>query len=393
MPLADRTRKLFDLPDGLVYLDGNSLGPLTFAAKDRVRRELEQSWGRDLIGAWNAAGWMDLPERVGDGISTLIGAAPGTVTVADTTTVNLYKVLMAAPLSGRTRILTDTGNFPSDLYVAAGVATQRGLTVETVAPGDIAAHLDETVAILLLTEVDYRTGRLHDMVALTAKAHAAGIVTVWDLCHSAGALPVGLASAGADYAVGCGYKYLNGGPGAPAFVYARPDRTAPLATAMQGWMGHAKPFDFDPQYHPRPDIHRFRVGTPPILSLVALDAALHVWDGVSLAGVRAESIALSELFIAEVERRCPELTLASPRDPAQRGSQVSFRFAHGYAAMQALIADGVVGDFRAPDIMRFGITPLYLRESDIVRAVETLEHVLRDRLYERPEFTARRKVT
>ena len=393
MALADRTRNLFDLPDAIIYLDGNSLGPLTHAAKDRVRREVETGWGRELIGAWNASGWMELPERVGDRIARLIGAAPGTVTVADSTTINLYKVLMAAPVGTRTKILTDTGNFPTDLYVAAGVAQQRRLTIETVAPEAIDGGLDETVAILVLTEVDYRTGRLHDMAALTARAQSVGAITIWDLCHSAGALPIDLTSAGADYAVGCGYKYLNGGPGAPAYVYVRPDRASTIATAMQGWMGHANPFAFDPDYHPRPDVHRLRVGTPPILSLAALDAALDVWDGISLDEVRADSIILSERLIAEVERRCPALVLASPRDPAQRGSQVSFRFPHGYAAMQALIARGVIGDFRAPDLMRFGLTPLYLTEADVVRAAGIIEAVIRDRTYERVEFQTRNKVT
>jgi kynureninase len=393
LALADRTRKLFDLPEGIIYLDGNSLGPLTFAARDRIRREVDEGWGTQLIGAWNTSGWMDLPERVGDRIAKLIGAAPGTVTVADSTTINLYKVLMAAPVGNRTRILTDTGNFPTDLYVAAGVATQRGLSLEAVAPVAIAASLDETVAILLLTEVDYRTGRLHDMAALSAKAQAVGALTIWDLCHSAGALPVDLTTVCADYAVGCGYKYLNGGPGAPAYIYVRPDRTATLPTPVQGWMGHASPFAFDPEYHPRPDIHRLRVGTPPILSLAALDAALDVWDGVSIDEVRDDAIALSERFIHEVERRCPQLILASPRDPAHRGSQVSFRFPEGYAAMQALIARGVIGDFRAPDIMRFGLTPLYVTEADVVRAAEILEVTLRDRTYTQPQFRTRNRVT
>jgi kynureninase len=390
---ADRTRRLFDLPEGIVYLDGNSLGPLTHAAKARVIRELEQGWGRELIGAWNTSGWMDLPERVGDRIAALIGAAPGTVTVADSTSVNLHKVLMAAPVGSRTTILSDTGNFPTDLYVAAGVAAQRGLRLKTVEPDAVESDIDGSTAILMLTEVDYRTGRRHDMASVTSRAHAAGAVTVWDLAHSAGAFPVDLAGTRADYAVGCGYKYLNGGPGAPAFVYARPDRAADLATAIQGWMGHAEPFAFDPGYRPRPDIHRLRVGTPPILSLAALDAALDVWNVVTPAEAFTESIALSERFVAEVERRCPDLLLASPRDPHRRGSQASFRFAEGYAAMQALIANGVIGDFREPDIMRFGITPLYLGEADILRAAEILERVIDERLYDRPEFRVRKQVT
>lgn len=394
MTVSDQTRQLFSLPEGIVYLDGNSLGPLTHGARERIRREMDASWGQGLIGSWNAAGWMELPERVGDKIARLIGAAPGTVTVADSTSINLYKVLTAAPVApGRTRIVTDRGNFPNDLYVAHGVARDRGLILDMVETGAVADALDETVAILMLTEVDYRTGRLHDMNTLTERADAVGAIAIWDLCHSAGALPVDLTASNADYAVGCGYKYLNGGPGAPAFAYVRPDRAGDLATSLQGWMGHAEPFAFSPDYRPRPNVHRLRTGTPPILSLAALDAALDVWDGVTIGEVRAASIALSERFIAEVERRCPELALASPRDPSRRGSQVSFHFAEGYAVIQALIANGVVGDFRAPDIMRFGIAPLFNTEAEIIRAAETLERVLGDRLYERPEFSQRKQVT
>lgn len=394
MGIASRTRQLFSLPEGVIYLDGNSLGPPTHDAIARVGREAREVWGTELIQAWNSAGWMDLPERVGDRIGRLIGAAAGSVTVADSTTVNLYKVLMAAPVAaGRTRILSDSGNFPTDLYVAAGVAAQRGLTLTTVGPDAVETELDGTVAILLLTEVDYRTGRRHDLHALTDRAHEVGAVAVWDLCHSTGALPVDLAGSAADYAVGCGYKYLNGGPGAPAYVYVRPDLTGSLQVPLRGWMGHADPFAFRPGYEPRADVHRLRVGTPPILSLAALDAALDVWDGVSVGEVRAEAIALSETLVAEVGRRCPGLELASPRDPLRRGSHVSFRFAHGYPAMQALIAEGVIGDFRPPDLMRFGITPLYLTTDDIHGAAEALERVVRDRLYEAPTHQRRNKVT
>lgn len=393
MPVSDRTRARFVLPEGIVYLDGNSLGPLTHVARDRIAREAAQMWGQGLIGSWNA-GWMELPERVGDRIAPLIGAAPGSVTVADSTSINLYKVLMAAT-AGTTRrvILSDTGNFPTDLYVARGIADDRDFTLRLVEPESVAEAIDETVAVLMLTQVDYRTGRLHDLPGLTARAHDAGALAIWDLAHSAGALPVDLTGAGADYAVGCGYKFLNGGPGAPAFVYVRPDHTAALPAAIRGWMGHAEPFAFSTEYQPRPDIHRLRVGTPPILSLAALDAAVDVWDEVTVEEVRADAITLSEQFITEVEARCPDLVLASPRDPSQRGSQVSFRHHQGYAVMQAMIARGVVGDFRTPDILRFGITPLYTTAAELEHAAETLGDVLKSGVWTDPEYAQRAKVT
>jgi len=393
----DATRALFDLPDGIVYLDGNSLGPLPRAARERVAREVSHAWGTLLIRGWNEAGWMDLPETVGNKIGRLIGAPEGSVVAGDSTSVNLFKALTAAlSLSGERKVvLSDSGNFPTDLYVAqqALVALGRGHALKIVAPEEIDGAIDETVAVLMLTEVDYRTGRLHDMTALTAKAHGAGALTVWDLAHSAGALPVDLSGAGADFAIGCGYKYLNGGPGAPAFIYVRPEHADRVSPALAGWMGHAAPFAFDLGYAPAAGVNRMRVGTPPILAMASLDAALDVWDGVSMADVRARSIELSETFIAEVEARCPQLALASPRDPARRGSQVSFVFAEGYAAMQAAIANGVVGDFRAPDIMRFGFTPLYVGLADVVRAAGVLERVMGERLWDRPEFKQKAKVT
>jgi kynureninase len=268
-----------------------------------------------------------------------------------------------------------------------------GYELKIAAPEAIERTIDETVAVLMLTEVDYRTGRLHDMKSLTEKAHKAGAIAVWDLCHSAGALPIDLDGADADFAIGCGYKYLNGGPGAPAFVYCKPEWAKRAAPALGGWMGHAEPFAFDLQYRPGDGITRMRVGTPPILSMAALDAALDVWDGVDMKAVRARSIELSECFIREVEARCSRLELASPRDPSRRGSQVSFRFKHGYETMQALIAAGVIGDFRAPDIMRFGFTPLYLGMDDVLTAVDRLEDVMKRRLWEEPAYAVRAKVT
>lgn len=391
------TRRLFDLPPGLVYLDGNSLGPLPRGARARLSREVECEWGEKLIRGWNESGWMDLPATVGDKIAPLVGAASGTVVASDSTSVNLHKALTAALSLAHERrvVLSDSGNFPTDLYVAqmALKALDKGHQLKVVAPEAVADAIDGSVGVLMLTEVDYRTGRRHDMKTLTSRAHDAGAIVIWDLAHSAGALPVDVAGAEADFAVGCGYKYLNGGPGAPAFIYVRPGIGNRIDPALAGWMGHEAPFVFDQAYRPGAGVQRMRVGTPPILSMAALDAALDVWVGVSIEDVRVRSIELSERFIAEVEQRCPQLVLASPRDPAQRGSQVSFRFADGYPAMQALIARGVIGDFRAPDIMRFGFTPLYLDMDDVVRAAEALERIIRDGLWDRPEFHKRAAVT
>ena len=393
----DWTRAQFHLPEGLVYLDGNSLGPLPRAAAARVAGAVEDEWGAMLIGGWNGAGWMAQPDALGDRIGRLIGAEPGHVTVGDTLAIKVYQALAAALslVPDRRVVLSDTGNFPTDLYMAEGLLRTlgRGHELVTVAPEEVAGRIGPDVAAVMLTEVDYRTGRKHDMAALTDAAHAAGAMAVWDLAHSAGAFPVDLAGAGADFATGCTYKYLNGGPGAPAFLYTAPRHAATAEPVLQGWLGHAAPFDFELSYRPAPGVARMRVGTPPVLQMAALEAALDVWDRVDMGDLRARSIALSERFIAGVEAACPDLTLASPRDPAARGSQVSFRFGDGYAAMQAAIARGVVGDFRAPDIMRFGIAPLYLGETDIDRAVEILAEVMEARAYEDPAFRTRAAVT
>ena len=392
-----RTRALFDLPEGVVYLDGNSLGALPRAARERVQREIDESWGRELIRAWNTAGWMDLPARVGDKIGALVGAERGAIVAGDSTSINLFKALTSAlPLNpARKIILSDTGNFPTDLYVAEGVCKllDQGHALKTVEPEAVGDALDDSVAVLMLTQVDYRTGRLHDMRDLTRRAQALGIVTIWDLAHSAGAFPVDLVGCNVDIAIGCGYKYLNGGPGAPAFIYVAPRWQERIEPALSGWLGHAAPFAFELNYRPAAAIDRLRVGTPPVLSLAALDAALDAFAGLDMAALRARSIELSEAFIRGVEANCPEMTLASPRDPALRGSQVSFRFEHGYAAMQALIARGVIGDFRAPDVMRFGFTPLYLSPADIDRAVAAIAQVMRGRLWDKPEYAARSRVT
>ncbi len=383
-------KDLFDLPPGVIYLDGNSLGPLPRAVPEAVAQVVQAEWGGQLIRGWNASGWMAQPSRVGDLVGRLIGAAPGSVVMGDTLSIKVFQALAAAldMVPDRRVILSDTGNFPTDLYMAEGLIAlkDRGYTLRTVAPEAVAESIDETVAAVMLTEVDYRTGRRHDMAEITPVAHAAGAVMIWDLAHSAGALDVDLAALNCEFAVGCTYKYLNGGPGAPAFIYVRPDLADAVRPALSGWLGHAAPFAFDAAYRPGPGIERMRVGTPPVLQMAALEAALSVWEGVDMSEVRAASVRLCDFFVAEVGRRCPDLTLVSPRDGARRGSQVSFSHPHGYAAMQALIARGVIGDFRAPDVMRFGVAPLYIDEGDLRAAVDVMAEVMTGRLWDDPAY-------
>jgi kynureninase len=391
------TKAMFHIPDGMIYLDGNSLGPLPRGAADRLTRVITDEWGQMLITGWNKAGWMEQPTRVGDRIARLIGAEAGHVVMGDTLSIKVYQALASAleMRPDRRVILSDSGNFPSDLYMAEGLIASlgRGHELRVVAPEDVAASITEDVAVTLITEVDYRTGRKHDMADLTAHAHAAGALTIWDLAHSAGALPVDLAGAGADFAVGCTYKYLNGGPGAPAFIYVAPRHADAARPALSGWLGHAAPFAFDTAYRPGAGIERMRVGTPPVLALAALEAALDIWDMTTMQDIRTASIALTERFITGIEASCPMLTLATPRDSALRGSQVSFRFPDGYAAMQALIARGVVGDFRAPDIMRFGFTPLFIDQGDVDSAIAIIADVMTNRLWDQPEYKTRARVT
>ena len=392
------TRARFALPEGVLYLDGNSLGPPPAGVAERVAGRVREEWGERLIRGWNDSGWMVEPERVGSRIGRLIGAWEDSVVVGDTLSIRLFQALDAALARhpGRPLVLSDTGNFPSDLYMAEGLLRRLGgeRRLELVAPEAVAARLDDSVAVLMLTHVDYRSGRLHDMAALTEAAHALDIPVVWDLAHSSGAVEVDLAGVDADFAVGCTYKYLNGGPGAPAFIAVNPRRQEAIEPLLAGWLGHAEPFAFEPRYRPAPGVARLRVGTPPVLAMAALDAALDVWDGIDMGAVRARSIALSERFVAEVEARCPALSLASPRDPRARGSQVSFAFEHGYAAMRALIErHGVIGDFRAPDLMRFAFTPLYLSMDDVLAAVDAIETVVRERQWDDPAYRARAAVT
>lgn len=393
----DDTKAMFHLPADVIYLDGNSLGALPLGVAERVAHVITAEWGDELIRAWNTAGWYVQPRRVGDRVGRLIGAEPDTVMMGDTLSLKVYQALAAALEMNRRRkvVLSDTGNFPTDLYMAEGlIATLgRGHQLRLVAPEVVEASLSDDIAVLYLTEVDYRTGRRHDMRTLTAKARALGIVTVWDLAHSAGALPVDLAGTGADFAAGCTYKYLNAGPGAPAFLYVAPRHADQARAALSGWMGHAKPFAFDLGYQPAGGVERMRVGTPPVLAMAALEASLDIWDRVDIGEVRARSLALGDLLIEEVARRCPVLKLVTPRAHAQRGSQVSFAFAGGYAAMQALIARGVIGDFRAPDIMRFGITPLYVGEAEVLRAAEIIEQVINGEVWRRPQYQAVNAVT
>ncbi len=408
-------RDLFDLPPGVIYLDGNSLGALPRAVPARVAQVVAQQWGQDLIKSWNSAGWFALPRRVGDRIAPLIGAGGGEVVATDTTSINLYKVLSAAlniaaqDAPGRRTIVSERSNFPTDLYIAEALCRERGCTLRLIEPHEVAASLTPDVAVLMLTHVNYRTGALHDMAAITAAAHAAGALVVWDLCHSAGAVPVDLSGAQADFAVGCGYKYLNGGPGAPAFVWVQPRHVARCWQPLAGWWGHAQPFAFTPDYQPAMDITRYQCGTQPIVSLSALDCALDVFAAAEklggMAALRAKSLALTDLFIDAVEALCPgAFTLVTPRAHARRGSQVCLTptaqlpAGSAYAIVQALIARGVIGDFRAgdaqqPDILRFGFTPLYLSFDNVLGAAQALAEVVRTREYAQARFHHKQAVT
>lgn len=392
-----QTKAKFHLPKGVIYLDGNSLGPLPKAAMGVVERTIQDEWGEMLITGWNKAGWINKPSDIGDRIGKLIGAPAGSVVMGDTLSIKVYQALASALELNPTRkvVLSDNGNFPSDLYIADGLLKSLGDEYElrVVAPQEVEQALTDDVAVMMITEVDYRTGRKHDMADLTKKAHAKGILTIWDLAHSAGAVPVDLAGCGADFAVGCTYKYLNGGPGAPAFIYVADKHKDAARPALSGWMGHEAPFAFDLDYRAAAGIERMRVGTPPVIALSVLEASMDIWDMVDLEAVRARSIELCDLFIDEVERLCPQLQLGSPREGKRRGSQVSFHFENGYAAMQALIANGVIGDFRAPDIMRFGFTPLYVDHDDVRGAAAILGTIINERIWDDPKYQKRSKVT
>lgn len=393
-------RDRFILPDGVIYLDGNSLGAASVAAYDEIDKAAREEWGQHLIRAWNWDGWFEMPLELGDKIGQLIGAAPGQTVVADTTSVNIYKALHAAlgMRPDRSVIVAEGSSFPTDLYMAEGVASTRPgttLRLEGVDADDIADLIDDKVAAILVNHVNYKSGELRDMAALTRKAQDAGALIIWDLCHTAGALPVDLDGSNADFAVGCSYKYLNGGPGAPAFIYVASRHLAEARQPLSGWWGHARPFAFEQSFDASAGIRRFQCGTQPVLSLRALKGALDIWADVDMQALRAKSIALTDLFIQLVEAKCEGLglTLGSPRDSSKRGSQVSFAHEGAYAVMQALIERGVIGDFRAPETVRFGLTPLYTSFVDVWKAVEILEDILRSGAWKEPRFAVRSAVT
>ncbi len=397
-PLA-ALRARFALPAGVIYLDGNSLGAMPHAAAERLHTTLHTDWSQQLIKSWNSAGWIDLPQRVGDKIGRLIGARPGETLAADSTSVNLFKLLtMALQLRPQRRaILTQRDNFPTDIYIAEGLSALLGggIEVRLVDEHEVEAAIDDDIAVVSLSHVNYRSGAMHDMARITRRAHKHGALMLWDLAHSAGAVPLQLADDDVDLAVGCGYKYLNGGPGAPAFLYVAQRLQGVAATPLSGWFGHAQPFAFEPHYQPAPGISRMLVGTPPILSLSALDAALDVILESPMEQLRAKSVAQCEAFIALVEQQLAGhgFSLASPRASGARGSQICLRHEHAWPIMQALIAHGVIGDFRAPDILRFGFTPLYVSYSDVGGAVSILATIMRERRWQQPEYQARAKVT
>ena len=410
-------RSLFSIPPGVIYLDGNSLGVMPKTAAARASQVITQEWGVDLIRSWNSAGWFDLPQRLGNLIAPLIGAGPDEVVATDTTSINLYKVLSAAlsiaaqDMPQRRVVVSERSNFPTDLYIAQGLCQERGYTLQLVEPEEIAAALTTEVAGLMLTHVNYRTGAMHDMASVTAAAHAAGALVVWDLAHSAGAVPVDLTGAKADFAIGCGYKYLNGGPGAPAFVWVNPRHTERFWQPLSGWWGHAKPFEFTPDYQPAEGITRYLCGTQPIVSMSLLECGLDAFKAAEelggMAALRSKSLALTDLYIELVERRCAGygLGLATPREHALRGSQVCLTREHAaagsgaFAIVQALIARGVIGDFRAgdggrhKDILRFGFTPLYIGYEDVWNAVEQLRQVLESGEWQQPQFNQKHAVT
>ena len=394
-PLAF-ARERFRLPRDLIYLDGNSLGALPVATPDALSRVVRSEWGEDLITSWNKHGWIDAPARIGAKLGPIVGARPHELLIADSTSVCLFKLLAAAVAArpGRTAILTERRNFPTDLYVAQGLVDLKPeLSLRTVDRTELAVAIDEDTAVLYLTHTDYCSGERHDMAALNATAHAKGALTIWDLSHSAGAFALDVNGAACDLAVGCGYKYLNGGPGAPAFLFVAEALQDQLRSPLTGWMGHSEPFAFAEDYRPAPGIARFLTGTPSILALAALEAGIMTFDGIAIADIEAKSADLTRLFIDEVEARCPELPLASPRDPARRGSQVSFAHPNGYAIMQTLIARGIIGDFRSPDLIRFGFAPLYNRFEDAWRGADALAGILATREWDQPRFHARQKVT
>ena len=392
-------RAEFSIPEGMIYLDGNSLGVLPKAAVARVKHAVDVEWGVDLITSWNKHGWFQKPREIGNKIARLIGAPKDSVIVADSISVNMFKVLSAALAKNPKRkiIVSDSGNFPSDLYVAQGISAfmNDGHSLRVVEPEAVIDAITEDVAVVMITETDYRSARRHDMKAITDKAHAKGCLIIWDLAHSAGAVPGRLEDVNADFAVGCTYKYLNGGPGSPAFLYVHPRLQNEVMPALVGWWGHAAPFTFAPEFEPAAGITRMQCGTQPMLSMQALDAAMDVWADVEMEDVYAKAQKMCALFTELAEARCGAhgLALYGSRDFAHRGSHVSLCHQQSYAIMQALISKRVIGDFRAPDMMRFGFAPLYNSYADVWDAVETLREVLDGAQWDVPEFRAKKAVT
>lgn len=398
-PLRSK-REAFDLPPGRVYLDGNSLGALPSATSQRVMETLQRQWGEDLISSWNQHGWIDLPRTVGDKIAPLIGADSGQVICTDSISINIFKTLSAslAMRPGRRVVLSATGNFPTDLYMVQGLSAQVSAArceLRQIEEDALIDAIDQDVAVVLLSHVNFRSARILPMREITAAAHAAGALVIWDLAHSAGALPVALDECEADFAVGCGYKYLNGGPGAPAFLYAARRHHEDLRQPLSGWMGHRAPFAFDPQYEPAPGMEQFLCGTPPILSMAALDAALDLFAHVSIAALREKSVALTELFVECVEQSelKTQLQLYSPRQAAQRGSQLSWSHPQAFGICQAMIERGVIADFREPDLLRLGFAPLYNSYGDVWRSVECLRAVMAGHQYLDSRWQERATVT
>lgn len=396
-PLA-HFRDLFQIRDGLIYLDGNSLGLMPKATVDRMAKAVTSEWAEGLITSWLGADWVNAPRRIGNKIASIVGAEPGEVIAADSTSVNIFKALTAAASlnPGRNVLLTETTNFPTDHYIMQGVASfSDRLDARAVAPEDLVDAIDENVAVVLLTQVHYKSGLIRDMAEVTAKAHAKGALIIWDLCHSAGAIPVDLNGANADFAIGCGYKFLNGGPGSPAFLFAAKRHLEKAQPVLSGWFGHAAPFTFEEDYRPNPGIERFLCGTPPILGLTALECGVEIMASADMAQLRAKAVAMGDLFIALMDEMCGDLgfTLISPRDAALRGSQVSYVHEHGYEIVQALKEFDIVGDFRAPDALRFGLTPLYLGYADVYKSVETIRQIVVTGAWDKPEYRQRAAVT
>jgi kynureninase len=391
------TKQLFNIPKNMIYLDGNSLGPPTKTSAHKVGVLIDQKWGKLLVSGWNKDNWIDQPLNVGNRIAKLIGAENNHVILGDTLSIKLYQALFSAISLQKNRkvLLSDNGNFPSDLYIAQGLihSLDKNYELRVVETKNILDKLTDEIAVLFLTEVDYRTGRKHDMRAINTKARELGILTVWDLAHSVGAFPIELAACECDFAVGCTYKYLNGGPGSPGFIYVAPKHTETIEVGLKGWLGHIAPFNFEQEYLPASGVNKMRIGTPPVVATACLEAALDVFDLIDMGDLRKRSIDLTELFINEIDKSCPMLKLASPRHGKNRGSHVSYHFNNGYAAIQSLIEHNIICDFRMPDLMRFGFNPLFIDYNDVLTAAKTLASIMQNKKWNRADFKVKKFVT